>query len=260
MRYTLFKTLPFILIFNLGLIFQVYSTPNQRVKNLQYDSQLWTSLSPNNAKKSGLDLMALPYGLHQLSPPKKRGPLIILVHGFKSRGYEWVYAAKQLYTRGEVYLYRWNWALCPQEGALGLQHALSGLLQQRPRRRVEIFGHSYGGVISAVLAAQYKLDSTINIQIIASPLAGYKDLESTCKPSIKALIAPLADGKLRTRPKVIQWKTVHELDGAFKHLNDDPQYVTWPDVIHSLPRTYKGHRLGHIWSISAVVDQVLSLP
>ena len=251
------RVLLFIQIFTFGLISQVESSPTH--KHQQSLIELWHSLNPQKAKQSGQKLMALPYGIHQLSPANKRGPLVILVHGYKSRGYEWVYAAKQLYARGEVYFYRWNWDQCPQEGAAGLHQALTDLRQRMPQRKVEVLGHSYGGVISAVLATKARLGSAINTHIIAAPLAGYKRLEESCQPSIKQLLAPIADRPAKTRPKVIQWKTIHHLDGAFKHLKDDPQQVTWPDLIHLLPETYKGHRLGHNWSISAVVDQILTV-
>ena len=48
-----------------------------------------------------------------------------------------------------------------------------------------------------------------------------------------------------------------ELDGAFKDMDHNPQLVDWHGEVIQLPAQYRGHRLGHNWSISWVTDQVL---
>ena len=60
-----------------------------------------------------------------------------------------------------------------------------------------------------------------------------------------------------------QWRTIHTLDGAFKSLDKDPQNLEevinktpFKGSITRLPKLYKGHRLGHNWSISWVVDHL----
>lgn len=249
-----------VLILSICLLSVVQAEPAaQHTLSVPHQSKIWTTLNPDQAKKSGQLLMNLPNGLHQLSPKQPNGPLIILVHGYASKGYEWVYAAKQLYNRGEVYFYRWNWEQCPQEGGVALMKKILRLQKRQSHRTLEVFGHSYGGVISAIAAAQYQGHQKLRIHSIAAPLAGHKQLEARCQPSISTLTKPLMDSKRAHQVKVTQWKTIRELDGAFKDLDYDPQNVEWPDKVILLPRSYKGHRLGHNWSISAVVDQLLSL-
>jgi hypothetical protein len=53
-----------------------------------------------------------------------------------------------------------------------------------------------------------------------------------------------------------QWRTQKELDGAFSSLDFNPQVVDWRGEVIELPDSYRGHRLGHNWSISWVSDQL----
>lgn len=53
-----------------------------------------------------------------------------------------------------------------------------------------------------------------------------------------------------------QWRTLQHLDGAFEDLATDPQVVELPGEVTRLPERYRGHRLGHNWSISWVVDHL----
>jgi hypothetical protein len=246
------------------------------------------ALTVNTAKKVGVALMKLPHGVHLIndrlpqpesesasiprtSPPRA---LSLLVHGYKSRGYEWVYAATHLARRGPVYLFRWDWELCPKAGAAQLSAALSELSAQYPQSDVRALGHSYGGVILAISAAQYRGDSPLHAHLIASPLAGHSKLEARCQTSISDLTAPhrrlagtdnteTAHTKMKTaddarsRLLLTQWRTVKEIDGAFKEMDHDPQVVDWRGDAFTLPKTYRGKRLGHNWSISAAVDSIL---
>ena len=241
------------------------------------------TLTVSTAKEVGAALMKLGHGVHLIndrlpqpesesasiprtSPPKT---LSLLVHGYKSRGYEWVYAATHLARRGPVYLFRWDWELCPKAGAAKLSVALSELSAQYPQSDVRALGHSYGGVILAISAAQYQGDSPLHAHLIASPLAGHGKLEARCQTSIRDLTAPhrrlteTAHTEMKTtddahsRLQLTQWRTVKEIDGAFKEMDHDPQVVDWRGDAFTLPKTYRGKRLGHNWSISAVVDSIL---
>ncbi|MAD61719.1 MAG: triacylglycerol lipase, partial [Myxococcales bacterium] len=48
-----------------------------------------------------------------------------------------------------------------------------------------------------------------------------------------------------------------ELDGAFTGMKYNPQLVDWHGKVTQLPEKYKGHRLGHNWSISWVIDEII---
>ena len=66
---------------------------------------------------------------------------------------------------------------------------------------------------------------------------------------------PLASVKTGTR--LHQWRTIKNLDGAFKDLDYDPQNAEiMGSQVTRLPKTYKGKKLGHNWSISWVADEI----
>ena len=51
--------------------------------------------------------------------------------------------------------------------------------------------------------------------------------------------------------------TQKKLDGAFTGMKYNPQLVDWHGKVTQLPEKYKGHRLGHNWSISWVIDEII---
>lgn len=242
-------------------------------------------LDVKDAKSAGALLIKLKRGLHHLTTdPSKTAspqgsaragvkresgvseePRVILVHGYASRGYEWVYAARQLAERGEVYFYRWDWTQCPDEAGAQLLKTLHDVSKSDPQRAIELYGHSYGGVISAVAVARYQGRAPLTAHLIASPLAGHPKLESRCSSKISELTEPLrvardqtvhlADSN-RAHVQLHQWRTLKRLDGAFKDLKVDPQVVAWRGEVTRLPDSYRGKRLGHNWSISWVVDHI----
>ncbi len=54
-----------------------------------------------------------------------------------------------------------------------------------------------------------------------------------------------------------QWRTRQELDNAFKDLDYDPQIIDFPgSQVANLPKRYNGRRLGHLWSLSWVADNL----
>lgn len=234
-------------------------------------------LNPKLAKAVGKKLIALPLGLHQVVNNDQRKTqdkveeLIIGVHGYASQGYEWVYPLQKLYhlasdhkVNSQVYWLRWDWTLCPKEGAIYLSQEIKKHLLQKPEiRKIKLFGHSYGGIIISIYANQYTLIPQLETHVIASPVAGYPQLESRCKQDLQALTDKLTKAedksvKDRQNKKVtlFQWRTQKHLDGAFSKFKIDPQLVDWYGKVITLPDTYRGHRLGHNWSISWVVDQL----
>ena len=54
-----------------------------------------------------------------------------------------------------------------------------------------------------------------------------------------------------------EWRTIKELDGAFREFEFDPQNVEIKgSQVTRLPETYKGNKLGHNWSVSWVADEI----
>jgi len=208
----------------------------------------------DGAKASGAALMALPLGLHRLeatTPEPTRA--VIAVHGYDSEGYEWVHALKVLGSDGKsrVFLYRYDFNQCPDPMATELGAAIDALLAAEPElEALQLVGHSYGGVISALAASRYRGRVPLVVDLVASPLAGHPGMQSTCEYA--GAVAPPAGAPVTLR----QWRTRQELDGAFRGLDPDPQVVDLPGEVTLLPETYRGNRLGHNWSISWVVDHL----
>lgn len=207
----------------------------------------------DRAKASGKMLMALPLGLYRLdttSPDPTAA--MIAVHGYDSEGYEWAYPLK---TTGDgttrVYFYRWDFSQCPEPMAEALDQAVDRLLKDEPGiESLRIMGHSYGGIISSMVATRYDGRAPLLVDLVASPLGGHPGISSSCEYA--GAKAPPAEAKVTLR----QWRTIHELDNAFSDVDPDPQIVDLPGEVTRLPQTYRGHRLGHNWSISWVVDHL----
>jgi pimeloyl-ACP methyl ester carboxylesterase len=208
----------------------------------------------DGAKASGAALMALPLGLHRLDttePEPTRA--VIAVHGYESEGYEWVYPLKALgRDRGSrVFLYRYDFNQCPDPMATELGRTIDELLAAEPElASLQLVAHSYGGVITALAASRYRGRVPLTADLVASPLAGHPGMQATC--SYAGAVAPPAGAPVTLR----QWRTRKDLDGAFSDLDPDPQVVDLPGEVTLLPETYRGHRLGHNWSISWVVDHL----
>ena len=252
---------------------------------IQDARSLFEQLKLSDVKQSGNKLMNLPLGLHQLkqrsdelnksSNPQnsknlsksrqshnfneEKRSIKLLVHGFGSRGYEWIYAIKQFASVSDVFFLRWDWSQCPQQGAQILSQYINTLQERYPKAPIEVFGHSYGGVITAISAANYIGEKPLTMNIIASPVAGHPRLEDRCTQTIKVLTENLNQIKksFNSALSLYQWRTRKELDGAFKDMDHNPQLVNWHGEVIQLPTNYKGHRLGHNWSISWVTDQTL---
>lgn len=217
----------------------------------------WPSIDLNDLaegseiRASGLRLMEQPAGFIELTNGHARNDsvLIIAVHGYQSSGYEWVTGLKNLGSRyGSLFFYRYDWDRCPGEVAT----ELAALSQEAKRsgnyQRVLVLGHSYGGMVVTQLASRLgRLQAEIHV--IAAPLAGFPGLTDSCGP----LDYPTWAGSI----KVIQHRTVKEQDGAFRELDIDPQEIDLPfEEVNLLPPTMDGHRLGHNWSVSWVLDQL----
>jgi pimeloyl-ACP methyl ester carboxylesterase len=214
-------------------------------------------------KTAGLELMDLPYGLNLLHSGSKGNDsvLVVLVHGYQSAGYEWVMAAKGLTGYfGSSYFYRYNWDDCPDELGIQLADQLKSLQRSKRYDRILVFAHSYGGVVATFAAGHLgRIDAEINV--IAAPLSGFPHLMDQCETLVYDKMDKLTYPEWEDQLKLIQHKTVHAQDGAFRDLASDPQDVKLAfEKVIELPPTMDGHRLGHNWSVTWVVDSYLGRP
>ena len=204
---------------------------------------------------SGKRLMSLPYGLHTLEENNTmEKTLIIGVHGSNSRGYEWIYPLSSLDNSDKlVAFFRWDDSSCPGPGIQSLSQNLSDLLVEKPNiKKIILLGHSYGGILVTSFMQNWKEKFPLEIHAIAAPLKGMGPVSSMCgyePPS-----------STQDNTSLHQWRTIKELDGAFRDLDYDPQEtMILNSKITRLPETYKGNKLGHNWSISWVADELLGL-
>jgi pimeloyl-ACP methyl ester carboxylesterase len=203
-----------------------------------------------NVKAAGTLLMRSPAGLHRLDANGAKPLAVVAVHGGDSQGYEWIYALHELAKRGaRVYFYRYDDHACPSASAESFGKALHALLADASIQRLRVMGHSYGGVVTALMASTYRERAPLEVDLIASPLAGLGSLNERCGYESPRFAA--------SSPVVVrQWRTQQAIDNAFKDLKVDPQKVDLPGEVTTLGDSYRGNRLGHNWSISAVVDLI----
>jgi len=187
--------------------------------------------------------------------------MVVNVHGYASRGYEWVTGLKHLAQYyGSVFFFRYDWERCPEDVASELSAEILRLYKAGRFKKLIIFGHSYGGMVVTFTAS--KLGRTdAEIHIIAAPLSGFPQLLDACDKlnydHEDKLIYPEWSKGIR----LIQHKTVHAQDGAFRDLASDPQDVDLPfSQVIDLPPTMDGHRLGHNWSVTWVLDKHVGKP
>ena len=201
----------------------------------------------DGVRTSGTQLMALPMDLHRLDRDDgSPSTATIAVHGWNSAGYEWIHLLKALDdAESSTWFWRWDWDGCP--GAAG--DALNERLSQAPFTdldRIRLIGHSYGGVLVTVSVERWQGSVPLEVHAIAAPLAGVGDRCPYRTPSTLP-------------PKVAfhEWRTRHQLDGAFRRMPVDPQVIELPGSnVTRLPATYNGRRLGHNWSVSWVADML----
>ncbi|MBC8345750.1 MAG: alpha/beta hydrolase [Candidatus Marinimicrobia bacterium] len=212
-------------------------------------------LNMDNVKVTGKMIQEKSMGLHWVQTDQARADTIfIAVHGYGSEGYEWVYALRKMAESGhKTYYYRWDWSQCPEPASRMLISVIDSLVSAEVGlNHINIFGHSYGGVIVTGLADDH-LNVSLDIHSIAAPLAGHTRLEKNC-PDYPRF------NDLKLTSKLVQWRTVHKQDGAFKNLAANPQLIEIKgSEVVQLPAVFPdGRRLGHNWSITWVMDQYFS--
>ena len=203
-------------------------------------------LDPNKEYlKSGQKLMDLDFGLHDLEANSIGKEILISIHGRDSRGFEWIYPLQTIDNEvTKTYFFRWDTTKCPQKTIPILMKEISAM---KDIEKITILGHSYGGILSSLLLNEIEAIET-EIHVIAAPL-GSSDLKKYCgykHPTSK-----------NNNVSYYQWRTIKKLDNAFNSFDYDPQLIDFKESsIVRLPRQYRGKRLGHLWSISWVADNI----
>ena len=203
-------------------------------------------LDPNKEYlKSGQKLMDLDFGLHDLEANQTGKEILISIHGRDSRGFEWIYPLQTIDNEvTKTYFFRWDTTKCPQKTIPILMKEISAM---KDIKKITILGHSYGGILSSLLLNEIEAIET-EIHVIAAPL-GSSDLKKYCgykHPTSK-----------NNNVSYYQWRTVKKLDYAFNSFDYDPQLIDFKESsIVRLPSQYRGKRLGHLWSISWVADNI----
>ena len=220
------------LILALGLLTACDAREDANLENFKIESDVFIS---------GESLISLPFGLHDLEAiTLDQKTLLIGVHGSNSRGYEWVYPLQVLdKDTNLISFFRWNDKGCPKPSVISLLEIIKNKIDQNPNlERVILLGHSYGGLLVTAFSGAWDVELPLEIHSIASPLKGIGGLSSICKYQ--------PPDSLPAEMKLHQWRTIQELDGAFKDLDYDPQEVEIKNsIVTRLPETYKGNKLGH---------------
>ena len=222
------------------LLFALLITPLESLPLNLYE------LDPNKEYlKSGQKLMDLDFGLHDLETNQIGKEILISIHGRDSRGFEWIYPLQTIDNEvTKTYFFRWDTTKCPQKTIPILMKEISAM---KDIEKITILGHSYGGILSSLLLNEIEAIET-EIHVIAAPL-GSSDLKKYCgykHPTSK-----------NNNISYYQWRTIKKLDYAFNSFDYDPQLIDFKESsVIRLPRQYRGKRLGHLWSISWVADNI----
>ena len=183
---------------------------------------------------------------------------IVVVPGFYPRGwtkkgFEWAEPLREL-TRFQVpvWLYRYNWNQCPEQAVKEFHIAMVNLEIENPQLdSLWVIGHSYGGLIVALLAEKWDQELPLAIHAIASAMTGSSRSEKLCGFSKQSGYV------ITNNVHFTQWRTVHAQDGAFRRMEVDPQITTIDrGTIQQLPENWGELRLGHNLSIKWVCNNL----
>jgi len=207
---------------------------------------------------AGQLLMEQPMGVTELTVDGRENDsvLVMAVHGYDSRGYEWITGLKNLAEHyGSAHFYRYDWDQCPDQIAARLATEVKRLARTTHYEKIVLFGHSYGGMVLTFAASELgNLD--VDLHVIAAPLSGFPRLLDRCSTLSYDGGDKLTYPEWSRSVRLIQHRTVHAQDGAFRDLASDPQDVDLPfSEVFQLPPTMDGHRLGHNWSVTWVLDK-----
>ena len=214
------------------------------------------------AKKSEYNgyLIDRPNGLHRMQGYTQTDSSfgIIAVHGhypsaWPTKGFEWVVPMKNL-ARLErpVWWFRHDWFNCPDSSIAYLKSQIDTLIHHNHHLdSLWVIGHSLGGLIVSNFAELWDNEFPVTVHAIAAPLKGTSRQLDECQSKEKNLYL------INKSVRYIQWRTDYKQDGAFKHLEKDPQDVILKNGKYILlPKTWDESRLGHNLSIQWVIDQL----
>ena len=236
------KLISILILFAVGFQNEKLFSQEIDVNALQLGDKIFSSGKYLIDRKDGL----YPIGASQ----KQIDTIFIAVHGFRSQGYEWIYALKKMTaTNNRTYFYRWDWTQCPNQASSNLYDELKELLISKPQiKHITLFGHSYGGNIVTGISGMPNLGS-IEIHSIAGALIPIKRLKKNC---------PYFVGfhNHKSLYPHFQWRTVKDQDGAFKNLPFDPQVIEidGSQIIQLPSERPDGSRLGHNRSVTWAID------
>ena len=212
-------------------------------------------------KKSGQKLISQDNGFIKIVSDStiNDNKIIIAVHGYQSEGYEWITALNDFSeNNSNIYCYRYDWDTCPDLVGESLAKSIDSLLLlNTTTSNINIYGHSYGGIVATYCAGY--LNNTINTEIhtIASPLVGYSRILENCDLDYNDK-NKLEYPKWTSNIEHYQWRTQKEQDGAYRDLDKNPQEIDlYNSTITILPDSMDGHRLGHNWSVTWVIKNIL---
>jgi len=215
----------------------------------------------SDVKASGLKLMTTPTGFIRVSHVSILSDTLVYIalHGYASEGYEWIYPLKRLAQTGfPTYFYRYDWTLCPDTLVKIIQKDILRLLGWSPGvKKLVLIAHSYGGLLAVSLAGERPESVPIfEVHVVAAPLAGHPAIVDRCSEHGPVFFDSTL--VLPTQVTLYQWRTLKEQDGAYRTLDTDPQVVNIPgSIVTVLPPLLDGHRLGHNWSLTWVIDAYL---
>ena len=234
-----------LFFFIIAIVFQSEKISSQTINidSLQLDDEIFSS---------GKYLINRQYGLHSLdSSSEQIDTVFVAVHGFGSRGFEWVYALRKMTaSNNKTYFYRWDWSQCPNQASSTLYKQLRELIISNPQiKHIKLFGHSYGGNVVTGISNKPNLGS-IEIHSIAGALMPIDRHRKQC-PNFNGF-----ENYELLYPH-FQWRTVKDQDGAFRNMPFDPQIVNIDgSTVVNLPPVFEnGQRLGHNWSLKWVFDK-----
>ncbi len=224
------------------------------------DSEIWLKQLDSNRENYNEALINRTDGFHSVNgfEVKDSTLAIITVHGYypdgwSTKGFEWVDPLKALSNnKASILFYKYNWKSCADAIADSLKHHIEKLIQKEiGLDSLWIIGHSFGGVVSSLFSEKWKSDFPITVHSIAAPLQNQGRSKDKCANKGRDQY------KIEQYVNYTQWKTIQSQDGAFKHLDYDPQAVkinNGKTII--LPKEWNHSRLGHNGSILFVANQI----
>ena len=227
--------------------------------NHKYEGLLLDQLSINPSEYNEY-LIKRDNGLHRLKGFNETDSSfgILAVHGFypkkwEKKGFEWASPLQELTKlKKPIWWVKYDWFDCPDSSVQYLSKKIDSLITDNPNLdSLWVIGHSLGGYIVSNLAEKWNNDFPLTIHAIAAPLKGMKRKSFDCDVYEKDKYS------INSNVRYTQWSTVYKQDGAFKHLDLDPQDVLIKNgktII--LPLESNGKRLGHNYSIQWVINQI----